>query len=658
MESIKKIFFTEPVNSESYYIDFMDKNDEREIQCFDCRLIQTKIFMTEEVLLNSIISRNYDIFDKMLSIIPMDSDILYYYKFIFKWRKVPMNCFLRHPAISGFYSIKFITFIRTHIMSLKDVEILRLVPQNQLKEEDMFKRLMICDDPEEKEYCGALAKILSYKLFEILSDDCSVKHPQVLRGLSCVFKNSFIPIPTTPQQYYRFRELINSPNISKIGAKSTNGSVFQSKITLNDTDTEIVIKIPLELQDRTLYEGVVSMCIVNEYMDRFPAEFRKSYNYCLGLFSCPNFVIKEDEMPVLESKIKEKLCSTNQGIPNIYSVYEKIQGKTLASLMSENLIVDVDKFKFILMKILLQLIPLQEGMYKFTHGDLHANNVMINNWDNNETMEVYIIDYGLASFQIAGMSFHNFLESEFLDDDVFKTKKNIVTGVHDIAKLLNSIEYYCKNGKIKKYCSKIIAHILLKDFSSNGNRQDGLELYKEFSGNIYRFEEFDHTMENLILLEIKTYLWIFNAIMSVNIFSFSCRKDAGDKIKEKFLITETIHEPLNNNNNPEQLRRSKIVLEWTHDVLKNKRFIYAFSFIRNLYDKYAMYDVKWTRTNNQLKILSCMYITYVIFNSNSPPLSMDEWVEMTENAYTVNELEKDISNLLTVLNWDVLPISF
>lgn len=28
----------------------MYKNDEREIQCFDCRLIQTKIFMTEEDL--------------------------------------------------------------------------------------------------------------------------------------------------------------------------------------------------------------------------------------------------------------------------------------------------------------------------------------------------------------------------------------------------------------------------------------------------------------------------------------------------------------------------------------------------------------------------------------------------------------------------------
>jgi hypothetical protein len=415
--------------------------------------------------------------------LPYDIDLLYYYKFILKYGMVPKNCFLNNPNVSLKIALNFIEFVKTHTGSdsLEHVEI--ETDQNKV----LYDVFTICRD----DLCKPLAKILSNKLLTFINQDCK-EFEDSLRKDACLFTEMYLPVPSSPEELKKLNGLLG--NIISSGGY---GMVFET------TGGDKVIKVPFERDYTVILEAVSSMCVINEYINRFP-EFKNVYSYCYGLFSCPNIEVANEKNA--DTFVKKFLCTpTANGKPNIQVVYERLP----KGIISFNEIIDtltVDLFKNILRKLLLFLIPLQEGPYKFTHGDLNGGNIMILPGGNNP--DIRIIDYGLSSYVVDDFPVYNFMEEELLDHyDIYK--KNIVSGVSDIY-------FFCqvcssaKDKKVVSLANKIIETITEGFVGENG------KIIKIRGDYLYR-TIIKKNVKNLKLLEERTYLWIYNQIFKDNL---------------------------------------------------------------------------------------------------------------------------------------------
>lgn len=641
-DKLRSILSMEEVkNEEEYIMFFKPENLPKNLE---------KIDIIEALLKESIETEDFGMLMIIMNIIPMDADILYYYKINLEYNLIDENCFLKIPKISPNTIIFFYEFIKTHVKAEKDFEeIGKEIPTDFYTYSDKF---MFCDsnDVNEYTYCGSLSKILSYKLLTIVNDDCkSYSGKPSLKGLACSFNKSYVPVPQTADQLDIFKHIIDVKLASGV-----NGAVFEG--TTNQ-ELQVITKIPLRHSARTLFESVVSLCIINKYIDEFP-ELRHAYNYCYGLFTCPSFTVDEP------SEIKKKICSTHDGNPEIFEVYSKVKGNTLSDLLIKNELFDettgtteitVEKFKIIFKKLLIQLIILQEGPYKFTHSDLHSGNVMISKLDSDSPV-VTIIDYGMSSFEMSGMKYPNWFEIEFLGN---LEKHNIVTGLYDINFFLQSIIGSTKNNTpLNKYAKKVLYHIVLPKNLFVNKETSRISHDILFSQKyLYRFEDIKGIEKNLKIFESLTYLQIYKNIMDSE-FKFDSGPDIsyilnlyrvdvlGPKVDGHSKLTGV---------GGEGNRNKKILRKWIHNIMGENGNMEYESFIFNLIDKYALVDVKqWLPNNIQLKAASCMYMASLIFDKNI--IFTPEFLSKSSaRVFSAEELELETKNLLDVLGIWVLP---
>jgi hypothetical protein len=625
---LKSIFKMKDVNKEGFYINILKearlkKNFKVFFSLYKNPAIKNKLKIIDKCLKQAIASKDMDFFFKILVVIPVDADILYYFK----------ACLIAkinfYDTFTTLQYITFAVFIMTHVKSLRDESVLNNSIDILGEDTAIYKRVFSCHGTVKNLcMCKVLKKVLSYKILSIQNDNClSYKYPLSLKGLSCVFKNSYIPIPKTEEEYKIFNTMINEPDTKKIGVPSINGAIFTSRMGEGYTNVEVAIKIPLENNNDILKEAVVSLCVINEYINVYP-KLRKYYNYCFGIFSCPYFGIKLND---ITTDIKNNLCKLRGDYKhdNIYSIYEKIQGKTLKELF-ETEEFDVTKIKIILKKLLEQLIILQEGPYKFTHYDLHPGNVMID-----DKYNVHAIDYGLSSFRIAGINYSNFLEEWMTNKCSNDQTCMITTGVYDIYFFLRNIyDYTTKDSskyKILQDYTIDIAKILLSGFiDKNNNPIDPLEMIKKINWLFYGDSPIARGNDkNIKLCRERTYRWIYNNLQSSKKLKF----DNTGPYKLSYTLPTTNQGDVKEN----------IVIE--------ENICYS----TQIYLKYLSYQVEdMTASDKKKAKLAAEYISTIIFDDSS----ITKAFLNRPSDHTFNEILITSKKIIDTLGLEILPMTF
>lgn len=622
-------FLSEPdINDESFYIEKLKAARISEdfgdfFNYFLDSQVTPKIENIQELINYSIKTNDNKLFMKILSVIPMDADYLYYYK----------GCLIANenvPDLSPEQYVIFATIIMTHVKSEKQPISKDISPREDI---EIYNSLNMCK--EQNDLCKILAKVLSYKVLTIKNDQClSYKEPKTLQGLACCFKNSYIPIPKTVYQLDHFNKMINSYDVKKIGIPSINGAIFSTNLG----NVPVIVKIPLQVSGDIdiIKEAAASLCIINEYIDNFP-EFAKCYNYCFGIFTCPYFRIKSNNP---EQEIKQKLCKPQfQGslagktVNNIYSVYERLPGKTLRELF-ETEIFNLDRIKKILKQVLYQLIPLQEGPYEFTHYDLHDGNIMINGDD------IYIIDYGMASYKIAGVSFPNFLEEWILDG----TGEKLTTGVYDIFFLLKSIYIEASNKiktlndpelikqyqEIEKY-TEDVADVIIKGLleTEEGELEEIIPnlIFKNVNWLFYGESPLANgNNTNINICKERTYLWIYNTIQSNEELKF----DNNGIYNSIYILPQKIK----------------------FDLPPPNTFKYPYSSeIFQKYEQQNSLNIEKEKYKSTILYISCEYLSSLIFNQGDTFAFTN--IEVKDKK--IKNVSKDI---IKSLGLEIFPMSF
>jgi hypothetical protein len=305
-----------------------------------------------------------------------------------------------------------------------------------------------------------LIKKLSETIIQIWSSGCKGKYS--LENKSCKIINALTPVPKTNKDLQIFRKLLRHSQL--LNVKSNYGDILSVKVAGMD----MIIKVPKKKKRKIitnmelLQEVFVSFCIINQYINENPRAI-KHFLYCYGLFMCP-----------------KELKSVNL-------MYNKIDGNSFQHLVNSGNLTD-DEILGVMEKLLLQLIPLQEGPYHLTHYDLHAGNVMISGKD------VYIIDYGRASFYYNGYEYFNSVE-KLLKDGV------IVSGVFDFFMMFMDMYVVTRVEKFMKMLEILI---------------EGIELIVDETPHVlyrrreyYIYENIKPTPKNIKILEERTYSWIY-----------------------------------------------------------------------------------------------------------------------------------------------------
>lgn len=193
------------------------------------------------------------------------------------------------------------------------------------------------------------------------------------------------------------------PYLKLIGGKSLNGYAFQT--SFNSYDTQLfVLKVPQDLDDDTLiHEATIGLYVTNKMRHLLP-----NFMYVYGYTRCAPPILDDDGNLLT-------WCTSNQP-DSSYLITEKIiNGQSFKDFF------DNTDLKFIdFQLIFLQLLnALNQGFkrYKFTHNDLHHNNVIIRKFQSKVAVPYYdassnvtgyiaskyipvIIDYGTSGSQI------------------------------------------------------------------------------------------------------------------------------------------------------------------------------------------------------------------------------------------------------------------
>lgn len=247
-------------------------------------------------------------------------------------------------------------------------------------------------------------------------------------------------------------------SIEKININSTQGwlyfmSVFNLQIIMKTPQDEVMIYDALR-------EYLIGIGAINLLRYKTPV-----FLYTFGAFSCP--------FPNKDGSIKT-LCEKNNS-NTIYILNEKIDGKTMADYLKNN-IIDFDNWLLIFMQLLLSL-ELSQREREFTHFDLHTSNVMIIsnkvisyeiNLDNNTYYlenirnQPVIIDFGYSTAKINDTTIGSFDFPEY-------GMLNFMVPGYDMFKFLCTCCNECSNVKMQ--------NSILKIFSFYGN-DDPYNIYE------------------------------------------------------------------------------------------------------------------------------------------------------------------------------------
>lgn len=196
---------------------------------------------------------------------------------------------------------------------------------------------------------------------------------------------------------YLLRRLIGSANL--IGKESAMGTAF----ALNNKEgrTLFVAKISEENPDDIAHEVIIGMLAINPVTEKVP-----NFVYTYGVLDCG--------YPKINRETKEVEFCDVSGVRSLHVIIENVENPyTLQDLIEE---IDVDDFANIYLQIV-NAINVAYKITKFTHYDLHVNNVLIQKLDSPAAIPIYIegktkylmtsylikiIDYGQSYSKIQG----------------------------------------------------------------------------------------------------------------------------------------------------------------------------------------------------------------------------------------------------------------
>jgi ankyrin repeat protein/serine/threonine protein kinase len=609
---IKNILEMSDVYTEDFYIKYLERSEYIDL-VIDNPVLYDKITAVE-TFFKSLIkdSKNID-----YSFIPLDADILYYYKLILKFGVVPDDCFLnilKNPETI----LNFIFFIKTHVKAdgqfLNDKQTIR-------SGDDIYKTFNICVPIDKSySYCGALAKTLSCELLTISNENCDALAEEFVGDNygSCIFNKTYVPIPRTQSELTEFKEFIQNPQLQRRGDLSQNGIVFI------DDETELVLKIPLKVSNRTLYEAVVSMCVVNKFLSE--TRIVGGLSYCYGLFSCPEVKLPPTKKQIKAQQndiVKETLCQ-NEGPSNIYSIYKKMPGDSLTTLLSnpENIkMLSPLKLYQIIQTILKILIPLQEGKHSFTHNDLHCGNIMIDNFLSDEPV-VSIIDYGLSSFTVSGIRYNNWLEDRMGGSYVIEG-----SGVYDMYFFLESIKHYGLIEESISYISTIMKRLLSGFLDDEGNTIP----YKKFSGVNWIYTEgpiATNSLHNTELFNKRSYRWIYEEFFDGVGSQYYIQTPLVIKVKGLLLDGD-----IRNRYFPGM--KQQIIAKIRQAFSTNTKLVSLIGYVDALYDRWAKLatnDFEWTESSISYRVDGLIYTCLSVFG-----IEIREMRDMMTNVESARE---------------------
>lgn len=297
-------------------------------------------------------------------------------------------------------------------------------------------------------------KIISF-LTELQKKGCQTKN--VLHNLICDFIVMYTPLPTKQHQQFIVFD-------KKIGSGSY-GNIYDS----GDFEMmPIVTKSSTKFREDTIKEIFVNVVIINSLL------LTTHSNHLIptfGIFICSHRYSRKKLVSI---------CETKNEFPNIHLVQLKITGKTLYKVLKKN--ISLSWFKKMLSQILSILIDLEKSKYNLYHRDLHTGNIMIDD----ATMSPYVIDFGLASFEIKV----NDKQIEYCyTDEILYNGRRIKSAAYDVVALLCSCYQDTENQEIKIYCKKILHSLCGSLWSAENKTVDLLELetYHLYS-QLYRAE--------------------------------------------------------------------------------------------------------------------------------------------------------------------------
>ena len=146
--------------------------------------------------------------------------------------------------------------------------------------------------------------------------------------------------------------------LDKLQVSSTEGHIYMTQVF--SSDIQVVIKVPKESYEMSLQrEYFIGLRALNNLRYTIP-----TFAYTLGAFMC--------NKPRSDGYIDRKKICEKHSLP--FVLYEKIPGKSIGTLLQSNEI-GFEGWLVMFAQILLSLEIAQRN-YKFTHFDLHSNNVM------------------------------------------------------------------------------------------------------------------------------------------------------------------------------------------------------------------------------------------------------------------------------------------
>lgn len=224
-------------------------------------------------------------------------------------------------------------------------------------------------------------------------------NPELMKFISCIissitaYSGEFSLMPNE-----RIREYIK--NLSQIGDISNRGNVIG--------DDFFVLKSPRSLEDpdELLHEAMVAFSALNELRNLIP-----NFSYVYGIVKCsPPYVTDEREVIAW--------CNTNK-LPVSYVIYEKIEKSESFESFCKNKNCNLGIFMENYLQIVLSLREAQK-QFKFSHNDLHSQNVLIKIYPekkfeipyNTENGKEYLLSNGTVATIIDYGSSHIELQNE------------------------------------------------------------------------------------------------------------------------------------------------------------------------------------------------------------------------------------------------------
>jgi tRNA A-37 threonylcarbamoyl transferase component Bud32 len=244
---------------------------------------------------------------------------------------------------------------------------------------DQLSRYKICQIQDKHLY--DLKKVCTSCLNIILNQNFI--NPVDMQAIFCLFDTLFLQTSRRKENgIYVLRKNIRDyiKNIKLLSFNNVEGYIYLADFF--SPHIQAIIKFQKDDSDipYTIQEYYIGINILNKLRYLIP-----TFVYTLGAFYCPK-TVDANKLPIKNPL--SVLCDDTTGKNTAFIVYEKIPGETIKSLLKKGKL-NFKQFLGIFIQLLLGLEVAQREA-RFTHFDLHSDNVMVRENDFDTTYNVHL----------------------------------------------------------------------------------------------------------------------------------------------------------------------------------------------------------------------------------------------------------------------------